>query len=338
MVTAAHGGNLFAVSRAHGWDWRDAIDFSASINPLGPAPGVAAAVLAALDRIPHYPEREPAELRRALARLWRVDADSLVVGNGATELLHWFARTVQHDAVTLAVPVFSEFHRAYPGARTVPADVPARWPEDGLLVLTQPNNPTGRALDPVRLRAWLAATGHPVLIDESFLEFTGLPSCADLLERRPNLFLLRSLTKFYALPGLRVGALLAAAGTASRWRESREPWQVNVLAEAAALAAIADEPHACRTVEFVAREREWLAAQLAALPGVSPQPSSANYLLVRVAYAASALCRHLLDRRILVRDCAETLGMCGEAVRIAVRTRPENVRLLAAWKEFSCDL
>jgi threonine-phosphate decarboxylase len=314
-MTVTHGGNVFEVARARGWDWRDIADFSASINPLGPSPAVAPAIRAALDRIVHYPEREPAELRRALARLWRVDERRILLGNGATELLHWFARVNPFERVTLGLPVFSEFFRAYPNARCAPADDPSRWPADGLLVLTQPLNPTGAPVD--------TAAREPLFVDESFLDFTGLPSVAN---SRPNVWVLRSLTKFYALPGLRVGALIGPPDEVERLRALREPWQVNVLAEAAALAAIADRDHARRTLEFVRAERDSLSARLP----VPPEPSIANYLFVRLPYPASALAAHLLQYKILIRECDHS------SIRIAVRTRAENDRLVAAWKEFPC--
>jgi threonine-phosphate decarboxylase len=330
-MNPVHGGNIFEISRERGWDWRDVADFSASINPLGPAPGVEPAIRAALDRIRHYPERESVRLARALARVWDVDDSQILLGNGATELIHFHARIDRQVRVTLAVPVFSEFERAYPDARCVPAANPHMWPREGLLVLTQPSNPTGEVLDPEALVDWLLQTANPVLIDESFLDFTGLPSAARLLGQRPELFILRSLTKFYALPGLRVGALLSSAETVARWRPRREPWQVNVLAEEAALAAIADEEHARRSLEYVAGERAWLLGELAQLAGVHPLPSHANYLFTRLDYPPHELYEHMLDRKILIRQCPG-------AVRVAVRTRAENERLIAAWKEFRCAL
>lgn len=320
-MTVPHGGDLFAIARDRGWNWRDVADFSASINPLGPSPAVADAIRDALDRIVHYPEREPAALREALGGLWAVDPARILLGNGATELLHWFARIAPQDRVTLAVPVFSEFHRAYPHARCAPAADPSRWPADGLLVLTQPNNPTGAAID--------TAVRAPLLIDESFLEFTGLPSAAT----RSDVWVLRSLTKFYALPGLRIGALIGPRDEVDRLRPHREPWQVNVLAEAAALAALADRDHARRSLDFVRQERRYLETHLP----VRPEPSCANYLFIRLPHPAAPLCAHLLARKILVRDCTGTPGVEGHAIRIAVRTRAENDRLIAAWKEFPCE-
>ena len=335
-MTITHGGNIFAISRERGWDWREVADFSASINPLGLAPAVMDSIRSALDRIVHYPERESAQLRQKLAELWDIEESQILLGNGATELLHWFARVERQPAVTLAVPAFSEFYRAYPEARCVDAVTPEEWPREGLLVLTQPNNPTGRVLSPDLLEPWLLSTTNPVMIDESFLEFTGLSSSACLLRRRPQLYILRSLTKFYALPGLRIGALLASAETLVRWRPQREPWQVNVLAEEAGLAAIADLEHSRRTREFVAAERDWLFRQLSGLTGVRPVASHANYLLVELDYPASQLSSHLLEDKILIRDCTGFPGIRGNAVRIAVRTRPENERLIAKWREFSC--
>lgn len=332
-----HGGNVFAFSRNRGWDWHDVLDFSASINPLGPAPGVSRAICAAVDRIVHYPEREPAILQQALSKTWQVPASCVMTGNGATELLHFFARVRRFSHVTLAAPAFSEFHRAYPKATLVDAARSQTWPDSGLFVLTQPANPTGHIFDPEWLESYLRATSHAVLVDESFLDFTGLRSMARLIEERPLLYVLRSLTKFYALPGLRLGALLAAREEIERLQTYREPWQVNVLAEAAVLAALDDPHHTARTIEFVNSEREWLCTRINELDRVSCQPSAANYLWTRLDYPAAPLARFLEDRRILIRDCTGWPGLPAEpSVRVAVRTRAENEVLLAAWKEFPC--
>jgi threonine-phosphate decarboxylase len=340
-MVVTHGGDLFAVCRARGWDWRDVLDFSASINPLGPPPGVYAALSEVLDRIVHYPEHEPARLAERLAAAWGVQPEQVLAGNGATELLHFLARVAPRvwpgQPVTLAVPVFSEFHRAYPLAALTPVDRPETWPAKGWLILTQPVNPTGKLVPERALCDLVFGSSRPVLVDESFLDFTDHPSAARWISQRPNLFVLRSLTKFYALPGLRIGALLAHQETLRPLRAWREPWQVNVLAEAAALTALADAAHATRSRSFVREERAWLCAQLAGLPGTAPQESEANYLLVRLAYPAGRLCAALRERRILIRNCAGWPGVDGDAVRVAVRTRAENERLVSAWRDTLCD-
>jgi threonine-phosphate decarboxylase len=328
-MNLTHGGDLFAISRARGWDWREVADFSASVNPLGPAPGVADAIRHAIGRIAHYPEREPARLRAALAELWNVSEHQILLGNGAAELIHFFARVEPAETASLPVPAFSEIHRAFPQAIST-----ANWHAQGLVVLTQPVNPTGAAIDPEKLERWLKGTANPVLIDESFLDFTALPSAMRLVEARRNLFVLRSLTKFYALPGLRIGALVASRETIARWRDRREPWQVNVLAEAAALAAIADREHAQRTLAFVAERRAAMMDELASLRGVDTMPSVANYVFCALDYSSATLCDHLIEHKILIRDCTGWPGVHGEGVRIAVRPAHEFERLMTAWKQF----
>jgi len=331
-VNLAHGGNLFAIARGRGWDWRDIADFSASINPLGPSPRVFDAIRDAAGRIVHYPEREPQALMEALGREWSVDPDQVLVGNGATELIHFLARTQTFETVTLAVPVFSEFHRAFRASRCVP--IRQNWPSTGLVVLSRPVNPTGFLPD---LDPYLRQTTNPVIVDESFLEFTGASSVTGLLSVRPNLFVLRSLTKYYALPGLRIGALIGSADSIAALRAQREPWQVNTFAEVAALAALSDRIHYAPSADFVSRERAWLAGELEKLPGVQPHPSSANFLYATLDSPVAPLEAHLLEHKILIRDCGGWPGVADRnAVRIAVRSRAENERLLAGWKEFSC--
>jgi threonine-phosphate decarboxylase len=337
QLATAHGGDIFAVARAKGWDWHEVLDFSANINPLGPSPRVRAAIVAAIERIVHYPEREPARLVGALARRWGLDETQLLVGNGATELIFFLARVSRSTPVTLALPVFSEFHRAFPGARLADLTDPSTWPADGLLVLTRPANPSRWTLPAETFRGYLDSSRASVLVDESFLEFSGLSSVAPLIGAHPKLMVLRSLTKFYALPGIRVGALVGSPEAVRQWKEHREPWQVNVLAEEAALAAIGDTDHALQSVAFVRNERAWLEDRLRCLPGVEPIPSDANFVSVRLNYSAKALCAYLLSSKILIRNCVGWPGVTGEMVRLAVRRRDENEQLLNVWREFRCD-
>ncbi|MFL6450322.1 MAG: pyridoxal phosphate-dependent aminotransferase [Bryobacteraceae bacterium] len=331
-----HGGDIFAIAAARGWDWRDVADFSASINPLGPAPGVRAAICQAVDRIQHYPEREPKRLREALSETWKVPMDSILLGNGATELIFFIARLFKQRASSLAAPVFSEFHRAFPDAHLSSLSDPETWPGKEMLVLTTPANPTGTSIELAVLRRRLEQSPEPVIVDESFGEFSNLPSASALVADFPHLIVLRSLTKFYALPGLRLGALVADASVLSEWRKRREPWQVNVLAEQAALAALADQHHSQRTVEFVRKERDFLMEEIEGIPGTVPHRSDANFIYVSLSYRAQEVTDHLLRSKVLVRNCADWPGLEGEAVRIAVRTRSENERLLRAWNEFRC--
>lgn len=311
-----HGGDIYAVAAAREWDWTEIIDFSASINPLGPSPSVATAIGHAVPRIVHYPERYAPSLRSRLSRLWDVAPERILAGNGATELIHFFARTWPAEKVALRIPAFSEFHRAFPNATLVETEH-----VDGfdLVIATNPNNPTGEAL-----------SSNANFIDESFLEFTGLPTALHDEDK----FVLRSLTKFQALPGLRAGALVGPRTAIGEMMRRREPWQVNVLAEAAAIAAIEDTGHARRTIEYVSRERERLWPLLSSLAGVHALRTHANYYFARLDYSASRLCDWLLERKILIRNCTGLPGIEGQAIRIAIRTREQNNRLLDLWSAY----
>jgi threonine-phosphate decarboxylase len=298
---------------------------------------VRAAIEGAIDRIVFYPEREPQGLKQALAELWGIEPELVMLGNGATDLLHFVARTATPRHITLAEPTFSEFHRAWPRAHTVAWHDFDLWPREGLFVLTQPNNPTGETVPFERLRDYLLATEHPVMVDESFIDFSHEPSCVAVVRERPNLIVLRSLTKFYALPGLRIGAMALSPDIAGALAERREPWQVNVLAEAAALAAIADKEHAARSREFVCAESARVRERLGRIADAEPVPGDANFVFVRLTRGSSAdLCAWMLDRKMILRDCTGTRGIAGECVRFAIRTAAGNDRLLDAWEEYQC--
>ncbi len=336
-MIVTHGGNVLAVARERGWDWREILDLSASINPLGPSPAVRPAIEEALDRVALYPDPLPGQLCAALAGAWGIEQDQVLVGGGATELIHFLARVGWNGPAALAVPVWSEFYRAFPHALRVRADEPERWPQRGLLVLSQPGNPTGVSVPPETVKRAIASREGPVLIDESFIEFTRLESAVNWIADHPNLLVLRSLSKFHALPGLRVGALAGSREWIHRLYRKREPWRVSTLAEAGALAAVRDTAHAERTRAVVEEERAWLLEALAPLSGLHVLPGEANYLLAYTDRPAKEVCEWFLERKILLRDCSRLPGVDGEAVRFAVRTRPENERFVAAAREYFCE-
>ena len=317
-MVVTHGGAIFAAARALGCDWREILDFSASINPLGPAPGVREAIIDSLDRIVHYPDRHASRLQAALADEWNIEPDRILPGNGATELIHFLAR-VWPIETTIITPVFSEFHRAYPKARL---NVPGG---EGLLVITNPVNPTGAASN-------MPDHPGPILVDESFIEFSGLPS-----QMHNGRIVLRSLTKFHALPGLRIGALVASGDLIRTWREQREPWQVNVLAEAAALAAIRAKDHHDITLAFVRAERARVWDLFRSLPGVRLFPTHANFYFAQLDYDAAALCQYMYQHKVLLRDCSEWPGIAAQSVRFAIGAPGQNDKLLALWRAFPCD-
>ncbi|AJE02433.1 threonine-phosphate decarboxylase CobD [Geobacter pickeringii] len=347
-----HGGTVFAVARSLGVPPEEILDFSASINPLGPVPGVREAVAAAFDRLVHYPDSEAAELRDALARHHGVGAEQICVANGSTELIYLVPRLAAGGRALVVAPPFSEYAKSLHRSgwevdylELDPAEGFALAPElldgrlaaggHGLLFLGNPGNPTGRLLRRDEITAVMELCrrrGTFLVLDEAFIDFCEEESAKREATAREGMVVLRSLTKFYAVPGLRLGYAIGHRSTIARLAALREPWSVNTLAQVAGIASLADEGYAERTRALVAAERERLAAGLARLPGLSPFPSAANYLLVEITAgpAAAELCRRLAVERILVRDCSSFRGLDGRFFRVAVRSGEENDLLLEA--------
>lgn len=343
-----HGGDLVRAAREYGIPVREFLDFSANINPLGPSPRAVRALKENLWLISHYPDPDCRELRAALSVHLGVAEECLLVGNGAAELIYLLARVLDIRRALVPAPTFSEYGlavKSHGGAvRYVPMEpaggftLPAArllhlLPESDALFICTPNNPTGALVERRVLEELLDAAarcGRPVVVDEAFMDFVPERERYTLLPlagRHPHLVLLYSLTKFFALPGLRLGVLAAPPELVRRLREAKDPWSVNALAQVAGTAGLADAEYMAATRRLVAQERDWLRERLNALPGIRALPGAANFLLVDVAGTGLSSTRlvDLLGRRgVLVRDCANFPGLTGQYIRVAVRRREEN--------------
>jgi histidinol-phosphate/aromatic aminotransferase/cobyric acid decarboxylase-like protein len=201
------------------------------------------------------------------------------------------------------------------------------------LIVNNPHNPTGHLFTRSDLRPLLDHFSL-VVVDEAFMDF--LPpsqeqSLVPWIKDYPNLVVLRSLTKFYTLPGLRIGYALAHPDRLRRWQNWRDPWPVNQLAVAAAIAALADQDFQARTWRWLPSTRQALATGLGAIPGLSPWPGTANYLLVQANQPVPCLQEKLLrEYQIFIRDCLSFRELGDRYLRVAVRTTAENDRLLTA--------
>lgn len=349
MQVFGHGGTVYAAARLLQVTPEEIHDFSASINPLGPPPGVREAVMAAFDRVVHYPDPLATELRDALARRYDLAVENVGVANGSTELIHLLPRLIPGSRALIVAPPFSEYaaalHRknweicylflkAEQEFSFSLTELKERL-ADGfdLLILANPGNPSG-ALVPLPivteiLKLCRNARTVPV-IDEAFMDFCEDESAVSTVVSDGRGLVLRSLTKFYAMPGIRLGYAVAASEVIERLTGLIPPWSVGTLAQAAGVAALADTGYRERTLCLIAKEREFLTAGLAAFPGLRLYPSAANYLLVEMTGDITATYLHdsLLYRRILIRDCANFPGLSDRFFRVAVRGRAENRLLL----------
>ena len=351
MNRPQHGGNLNWAAEIAGCPVSALTDFSASINPLGTPKSAIAAIVNNASQLTAYPDPNYPQLRSHLARHHQLDPEFILPGNGSAELLTWAGRELaQQEFTYLITPAFSDYVRALdafggkilfcpldlgkgeqPFAPTMPIPQ-SPHPQSGLL-LNNPHNPTGKLWTINEILPYLKQF-ELVVIDEAFMDFLTPDleqSLIPMVAEYPNLVILRSLTKFYSLPGLRIGYAIAHPERLQRWQKWRDPWSVNTLAAAATIAAIQDKEFQQQTWNWLSSARSRLFEQLQSIPQLQPFESAANYLLVKTEISATRLQEKLLtDYQIVIRDCISFPELGDRYFRIAVRLPAQNDRLTQA--------
>lgn len=353
-----HGGNVYGGGAPLG-GWHD---FSANINPLGLAPSVRDAILSHVGDIIHYPDTTAKELRAAISSHYGVAADSIVLGNGAAELFYVLFHVMRPRRVLIPMPSFSEYERAALSAEaeidwfTMSEENQFALDVDELIhiietknidavIFGNPNNPTGRLVkkgDVEKIAKVAAEYETLVIVDESFIDFRNDAdeyTARELVSSHENLIVVESMTKFYAIPGLRLGFAIAPSVIGARMDEGKDPWNVNLLAQHAGVAALADTAYQEQARDVVAREKDALYEMLGALDGIEPFEPSVNFILLRLDKklwgTSEKLCVKMKGKGFLIRDCANYVGLDERFVRVAVKTREENEALVDALKSIA---
>ena len=359
-MSIVHGGNVYELSAMAGCSPEDILDFSASINPLGPPPGLDAVLSGCLGLLESYPDIRSFRLTEAISKFHNIDPACVVVGNGSTELIYWLPRALEVESALAVLPAFGEYVKAFElqGTRVeklFPSpdelfqpkvehlEAALRKDSFDAVLLTHPSSPAGSLLNRETID-WIvrksSASAPFFLIDEVFVDFCEEASLRPFVEGAANLALIRSFTKFYGLPGLRIGYLLAPPRIAERVRGFLPPWSVSTPAQAAGAFCLTREEYRLKTLEFIEEQRRRLTGELSKIPGLEVFPGAANFLLVRMDPSlgpASRLKAEIFERRrILIRDCASFEGLGDRYFRVAVRLPDQNDRLVAALKESLC--
>ncbi len=347
-----HGGNLVWAATIANCSKSEIVDFSASINPLGPPKSAIEAIDRAIADLKAYPDPNYSQLRSCLGKYHQLPSEWILPGNGAAELLTWAARELSQWEITyLHTPAFADYWRAFStfsvNVRRLQLDLDnlsivndrISGKNCGILI-NNPHNPTGKMWQIAEILPYLENFAL-VVVDEAFMDF--LPpdreqSLIALIRNYPNLIILRSLTKFYTLPGLRLGYAISHPERLRKWQKWRDPWAVNVLAAAAGMAVLEDRDFQKQTWEWLINAKSQLLTGLGAIDGLQPFPGAANFLLVRTSVSSSQLQTKLLQQnRILIRDCLSFPELGDRYFRLAVRTRSENQSLVTAVKDILAD-
>ena len=353
-----HGGEVWEVMSRTGLRRDEIIDFSANVNPLGPSPLALESIKNNLDCIPYYPDSDCNLLREAIAKyLGGISRENVILGNGSTEIIHLFAEVFieRGDSALIPVPTFGEYEKAVRKmggkpryirlSRNFHIDLESFLNEmEGakIIFLCNPNNPTSTLIlydSLLKIVEKAYEEEALVFLDESFIEFVDEKkrfSMVREVEKYPNLFVLRSFTKVFGLAGLRVGYGVAHSEVASLLLRAKVPWNVNCLAQAAAIAALNDDEYLRRTWRLIKDEKAFLLRELRRIRGFKVFPAQANFILINIrdsGFTAAELKERLLKYGILIRDCSSFRGLDEYYIRVAVRTRWENEKFIKSLRD-----
>lgn len=350
-----HGGNTKRLAKMYGLAGSDLVDFSSNINPYGPPQDVLDAVNKAIGGINEYPEQDAETLVEAIAEYTGIDSDHVVVGNGSIELIYQVPQVLKPKKALLMVPSFTEYElslvragakivykKAFSSEEAV-AKMLGALNDIDMVVLGNPNNPCGYKIAGSNLIELIDNNpGCAWVVDEAFIDFTSSrieDTLASDVYIRDNLIVLRSMTKLYSIPGIRLGYMIAPPWVAEKVKEVKYPWSINTIAIEAGLAALKNRSFVEESIPVLLSEAKRFYSNLSQVDGIVPFEPAANYILAQIkgGLASVKLQKMLLHKGFAIRDCSTFTGMDGSYFRVAVKRPEENNGLLTALKEILED-
>ena len=357
-----HGGNIYKIYREKGM--KEILDYSSNINPYGLPKKFERAVIENLSVLEKYPDPDYVELREEIAKTNKVELKNIIVGNGATEVIFLYMKVLKAKKILIVSPTFGEYERAMKATlddiqvdyfkleeaenfvlniEKIKTELQKKY---DLLVICNPNNPTGQFLSIKELEKILekcTEVGTKLFVDEAFVEFVedwGEKSIIKTGKNKKNLFVLRAFTKFFAIPGLRLGyGICFDDEFMTKMLEKKEPWSVNNIAELAGKILLQDREYIEKTNNWIKIEKKYMYENLKEIEGLKTYKTEINFILVKIKneylYKVNAqiLREKMLEKGILIRDASNFVYLNDNYFRLAVKDRKNNVRVLEALKE-----
>ena len=343
-IPVIHGGKIPVKNSDH-----NIIDFSSNITPLGIPNSVKLIIKKNLDKIQFYPDPKSENVISSLEKYTHLSKSNIIVGNGAIEILYnfCFAFLSKTTKVLIHVPTFQEYETAvklsnckisYFKSLNLSTNIDSfisQIPKSGCIFLCNPNNPTGELLSKKELLSIIIVAKKLktiVFIDECFIELVpkSNESVISYVKKYDNLFILRSLTKSFGLPGLRIGYACGSKEIIKILQKIKIPWSVNSLAQDAANVVIKNTSHLKKSNIIIKKELKYLEDNISILNGFECISSSTNFILIKIKYDSTKLQTKLLKNKILIRDCKNFRGLDNHYIRIAVKSHKDNVKLVKA--------
>ena len=357
-----HGGNIYKIYREKGM--KEILDYSSNINPYGLSKKFERAVIENLSVLEKYPDPDYIELREEIAKTNKVELKNIIVGNGATEIIFLYMKVLKAKKILIVSPTFGEYERAMKATlddiqvdyfkleeaenfvlniEKIKTELQKKY---DLLVICNPNNPTGQFLSIKELEKILekcTEVGTKLFVDEAFVEFVedwGEKSIIKTGKNKKNLFVLRAFTKFFAIPGLRLGyGICFDDEFMTKMLEKKEPWSVNNIAELAGKILLQDREYIEKTNNWIKIEKKYMYENLKEIEGLKTYKTEINFILVKIKNEyldkvnAQILREKMLEKGILIRDASNFVYLNDNYFRLAVKDRKNNVRVLEALKE-----
>ncbi|QLH05630.1 aminotransferase class I/II [Nitrosopumilus oxyclinae] len=323
------------------------MDFSSNVSPAGTPFTVKKSLKKNIENIKHYPDSSSSTVISSLKKYTKLEKSNLIVGNGAIEILYnfCFAFLSKKTKVLIPIPTFQEYEAvaklnecqiSYFKTMNLSKNLDvfiSKIPKNGCVFICNPNNPTGQLLSKKELLQIIKKAkklSTIVFLDECFIEMVPASneSIISYVKNHKNLFVLRSLTKSFALPGIRIGYAAGSKEIINVLKKIQIPWSVNSLAQDAANTALKNKSHLVKSNSIIEKELIFLRNKINKLKGFDCDDSSTNFILIKTKKNSTELQKKLLEHKILIRDCKNFRGLDNHHIRIAVKAHKDNLKLV----------
>lgn len=356
MSTNIHGGDLDIISRNYNIPKDKIINFAGNVNPLGLPHSVKEIITKNADSVINYPDVSYIDLRRAISEYTGVNPKNIMVGNGSTELISLFIKTVAPKMSIVISPAYSEYLKEIKKAGSEYTLLPLEEEQSfhlnidnlnitentDLIVLCNPNNPTGSYLSIDEIEQILIKCKNNntfLMIDETYVEFSEPAqhvSAMPLIEKYDNLFIIRGTSKFFACPGLRLGyGACSNEEFKNKINEGKDPWSVNTLAALAGEVMFTDREFINNTIKLINSEREYVFKELSKIKDLKLFKTQSNFILAKILrkyITSSYVFEQMIKEQLLIRDAKDFPYLNDSFIRFCILDRESNNKLIEKMK------
>lgn len=348
-INSVHGADINSAAELYGLEADKIIDFSSNINPFI-VDSMDKIVAAGVGSLQKYPDIKYRRLRKNIADYLGVDASQVIPGNGATEIIYLLMRNLR-GRLAIINPTFSEYRKGAEIAGLSVVDFVMDWKKDFKLDLDEiyrrkdefdsificnPNNPDGSVREIKKLLEFAEKEGKLLIVDETFIEFADSEkdrSLVNMVEKSKNLFIIRAVTKFFGIPGIRLGyGISSSRELLQKMYDEKEPWTINSFADSASDFIFKEEEYIRKSKEYFSKERVCMINEINKIDGIKAFNSDANFILVRFENRNVLDVKENLLKRagLLIRDASNFIGLDSSFARVAIKNHEQNTVLVDA--------